>query len=412
MIKLAKTKPFWLLAGVFLILAAALLALVLSFGSGQPAQTTTRVELAEQTDLPAGSRLVIQLRESGVDGPLIAEQTVTNPDPTAQSFEIDHNPADLKDDKDYYFRVEVYDANNQLLFLGNSPYTPNSPAQVKTVEQVVETPQSPIEEPAEQTTTEPPGQPRTQPPTTEPPAPDQTTTEPPANQATATVNIHFDQNYNLPAGAQLNVRLQNLGSLQNSSNKTIAQAEVTDPGPPPLAVGLAYDPAQAPSGSRYLILASIDGPDGKLLMTNNTFGFEVKIGQINNIDVHLVAVRPDREKTPEELDAAITGNINYQKSCQLPAGSKLTIKLLDASLADAVSPIIAETEIIDPGSSPVKFELKYDSNDINSRNSYSLSGRIDGPDGQLLFINDTIYEVITRGHPTKLNLPLVKVKGC
>ena len=135
------------------------------------------------------------------------------------------------------------------------------------------------------------------------------------------------------------------------------------------------------------------------------------IKQLSEADIYLIAIYPDKEKDPEDLDASVTGSIRYKKSCQLPAGSKLLIQLRNTSYADAPSPVIAEKEIVDPGSSPVKFELKYDSSDIKARNLYSISGSIYGPSGQLLFINDTVYEVITHGHPNKINLPLIIVKA-
>ena len=93
-------------------------------------------------------------------------------------------------------------------------------------------------------------------------------------------------------------------------------------------------------------------------MTNSTFGTEMTIDQLDDADIYLIAIYPDEEKTPEELDASVTGSINYKKSCQLPEGSKLVIQLRDTSYADAPSLLIAEKEIVDPGGSSVKFELK------------------------------------------------------
>ena len=223
----------------------------------------------------------------------------------------------------------------------------------------------------------------------------------PTEKSTATINIHYDEDYKLPTDAKLAVNLLHLGQPADSVNEIIAEKEILDPGQPPLAMELTYDPADAPADSLYLISAGIYRKDGKQLMINSTFGAEMTIKQLSGADIYLIAIYPDEEKSPEDLDAAVTGSIRYKKSCQLPEGSKLVIQLRDTGYADAPSPLIAEKEIINPGTSPVKFELKYDSSDIENRNLYSVSGSIYGPGGQLLFINDTIYEVITPGPSDK-----------
>ncbi|MCE2512796.1 MAG: YbaY family lipoprotein [Acidimicrobiia bacterium] len=49
--------------------------------------------------------------------------------------------------------------------------------------------------------------------------------------------------------------------------------------------------------------------------------------------------------------------------------------------------------------------------DIDSRNTYSVSARIEESDGRLAFINDTAYDVITRGNPKKVDMVLVLVEA-
>ena len=48
--------------------------------------------------------------------------------------------------------------------------------------------------------------------------------------------------------------------------------------------------------------------------------------------------------------------------------------------------------------------------DIDSRNTYSISARIVESDGRLAFTNDTAYEVITHGSPNKVDMLLVLVQ--
>lgn len=420
MVKLLKNKFFWLGAGLILVFLVAIWLIAGNSSQTEipPAkQSSTRdVNLPAGTSLPAAGQITIQLREGGVDGPLIAEQVVDNPQQSSQTLQIDHDPQQLDQNKTYYAVVKVYDAAGQLVFSGNAPYPVDNsgwPLSLSGSSQAPETPpnnQSPPED-------NPPAQRQTRAPEQTPEQQTQNQTENQTspqtqNSVNASVKIHFDKDYNLPDQSKLVVHLRDLGRIENSTNKTVDSVEIVDPGRPPVLVEFNYNPDQAPPDNRYLVSAHIENPAGQRLMTSSQFGFEMKLGQIDGLDVHLLTIRPDTPKDPEELDAAVTGTVRYQKSCRLPAGSKLVVQIIDSSLADAPSPLVAETEIVDPGQSPVSFEIKYDSSDIVKYNLYSLTGKILDPNGRLLFINDTVYEVITRNHPNRVNLPLVKVKGC
>ena len=427
--KVPKIKILWLSLGVLAIVGLVTTFVVLGRNSDTSLVTGT-IGLNESNDLSEYGKVVVQIRESTSEGRLVAEQTIDSPGQTNSSFQISYNPNDLEKDGDYIVLVQVYDTNDQLLFTNNSPLAINAlekpinldikqPARDlppgQPVDGPVENPPTGPEEPAIVTPPEPRQTIITQP---EPEQPIETQTQQQTPEvttetsATATIKVHYGQDYNLPRDAKLTVRLQNLGQPRDSLNETIASREILNPSGSPVAVQLDYNNTDLAPDNLYLILADIYRQDGKQLMTNSTFGFEMKIGQIGGTDVHLIVVYPDEEKSPEELDASINGNIRYKNSCQLPADTKLIIQLRDTGLADAPSPVIAEQEIVDPGRSPVKFELKYDSDDIGARNLYSVSGSIRDPNGKLLFINDTVYEVITRGNPVKINLPLVGVGRC
>ena len=63
---------------------------------------------------------------------------------------------------------------------------------------------------------------------------------------------------------------------------------------------------------------------------------------------------------------------------------------------------MAEQVIEDPGQVPIRFEVEYNEDDINSRNTYSIQARIIEDDGRLAFINDTAYDVMSPGEtPTR-----------
>ena len=109
-------------------------------------------------------------------------------------------------------------------------------------------------------------------------------------------------------------------------------------------------------------------------------------------------------------DEWVTGSVTYRERVALTPGARLEVELRDVSLADAAAPLIARQVISDPGQVPIEFQVGYNRDDISSRNLYSVTARIIEADGRLAFINDTAYEVITRGRPTNVDMVLVLVE--
>lgn len=92
----------------------------------------------------------------------------------------------------------------------------------------------------------------------------------------------------------------------------------------------------------------------------------------------------------------ITGTVTYRERILLRPGSRLEVILEDVSRADAPAVQLARLERTDPGQVPISFELEYQHGEIDPRMSYAIRARILGPDGDLLFMNDTHTPVITR----------------
>ena len=109
-------------------------------------------------------------------------------------------------------------------------------------------------------------------------------------------------------------------------------------------------------------------------------------------------------------EASVYGTITYRERISLTPGATLTVQLRDASYMDAPAQLIAEQVISDPGQVPIKFKVPYHRGDIDPGSTYSISARIDESDGRLAFINDTAYDVITRGNPGKVNIVLAMVE--
>ena len=98
-------------------------------------------------------------------------------------------------------------------------------------------------------------------------------------------------------------------------------------------------------------------------------------------------------------NAAVSGSVTYRERIALTPGARLVVELRDVSLADAAAPLIARQTIANPGQVPINFKVEYSNEDIDSRHTYAIQARIIESDGRLAFINDTAYDVITRGNP-------------
>ena len=109
-------------------------------------------------------------------------------------------------------------------------------------------------------------------------------------------------------------------------------------------------------------------------------------------------------------NASVSGTVTYRERIALTPGARLEVELRDVSLADAAAPLIARQTISDPGQVPIEFKVEYNREDIDSRNTYSIQARIVESDGRLAFTNDTVYEVISYGNPSKVDMILVLVQ--
>jgi len=107
---------------------------------------------------------------------------------------------------------------------------------------------------------------------------------------------------------------------------------------------------------------------------------------------------------------SVRGTITYGERITLTPGATVTVQIRDTSYMDASSRLVAEQIIRDPGQVPVSFRVPFNRDDIDPRNTYSISARIVESDGRLAFINDTAYDVITRGNSTRVDMVLAMVE--
>ncbi len=108
---------------------------------------------------------------------------------------------------------------------------------------------------------------------------------------------------------------------------------------------------------------------------------------------------------------AVTGTITFDGDPAIPDGAVLTVQLRDVSYQDASSILIASQTIEDPGRFPIEFSVPYEPDEIDSRATYGLQVRITSED-RLIFINDTAFDVLTRGNPSRgLDVWVIAVGG-
>ncbi len=117
----------------------------------------------------------------------------------------------------------------------------------------------------------------------------------------------------------------------------------------------------------------------------------------------------DKPMNGGATDGVVDGSITYRQRIALPPNALILFQLQDVSLADAPATVIAEDKItLGDRQVPVNFTLKFDPAQIDPKHTYSISARI-LVDGQLRFINDGSYQVLTHGNANRADMVLKQV---
>ena len=108
---------------------------------------------------------------------------------------------------------------------------------------------------------------------------------------------------------------------------------------------------------------------------------------------------------------AVTGTITFDGEQAIPEGAVMEVQLRDVSYQDAAAPLIASQTIEAPGRFPVDFAVSYEPDDIDQRAIYGLQVKVTIHD-RLLYINDTAFDVLTRGNPSRgIDMWVIAVGG-
>ena len=107
---------------------------------------------------------------------------------------------------------------------------------------------------------------------------------------------------------------------------------------------------------------------------------------------------------------AVSGRVYFGGGeVTLPEGAVVTVRLLDTSYADAPAMVIGEQIIRDARGLPLTFRVGYDPAAIRERNEYALQATV-RHEGCLLYINDTVHPVLTRGAPLDRDVEVIRVE--
>src|SRR5262245_47459923 len=101
----------------------------------------------------------------------------------------------------------------------------------------------------------------------------------------------------------------------------------------------------------------------------------------------------------------VKGTATYRERLALPPEAVFEATLEDVSKADAPAEVIGQTRLDRPGNPPFRFAIPYDPARILANHRYVVRARI-LVGGQLFFITDQSYPVLTRGQSNEVALLL------
>ena len=108
------------------------------------------------------------------------------------------------------------------------------------------------------------------------------------------------------------------------------------------------------------------------------------------------------------LGNTVSGEVRFHRDVDLPDGATVTVQLLDTSLADASAIELGRDVIENAEQLPIRFSIQFEPADIEGRAEVTLSARVEVGD-ELLYINDTVHPVLTRGAPRNSDVRVISI---
>lgn len=108
--------------------------------------------------------------------------------------------------------------------------------------------------------------------------------------------------------------------------------------------------------------------------------------------------------TSQTTEPVVNGTITYREKITLPADAVVRIEILDVSERVRDFVVVAEQTITNPGTVPIKFQIRYAPEKIDPNHQYHLLARIEDGSGRVLFTSSKAYPVISKGSATNLEV--------
>lgn len=105
---------------------------------------------------------------------------------------------------------------------------------------------------------------------------------------------------------------------------------------------------------------------------------------------------------------AVDGTVSYRERLILPADSVIMVRLDDVTRGTGAPVPIAEQRILPTSSGVLRYSIPYSPQAINPNGTYVMNAWIE-QGGRVLFRNNKLYQVITKGAPNYANIELEQV---
>lgn len=105
---------------------------------------------------------------------------------------------------------------------------------------------------------------------------------------------------------------------------------------------------------------------------------------------------------------AVDGTVSYRERLILPADSVIMVRLDDVTRGTGAPVPIAEQRILPTSSGVLRYSVPYSPQSINPNGTYVMNAWIE-QGGRVLFRNNKLYQVITKGAPNYANIELEQV---
>jgi uncharacterized lipoprotein YbaY len=218
----------------------------------------------------------------------------------------------------------------------------------------------------------------------------------PSPVTAVTGTVTYLQRSALPPTAVIEVVLQDVSKMDAPAATISGQRIEANGKQVPFPYELKYDPAQIDEKNTYAVRATIKDGDQLLFTSTSHIPVITRGAPTSNVEI---IVEPVASSVPVP-ESAVTGTVTYLQRSALPPTAVIEVVLQDVSKMDAPAATISSQRIEANGKQvPFPYELKYDSAQIDAKNTYAVRATIKNGD-QLLFTSAQSYPVITNGAPT------------